>query len=116
MSKFKPIPFSEIPAADDPLIDGINLVFRIIVSISDKEGFICGSCKKQIIVDKKGSPRPLVCSYCEQQIDWIAIKTRLIKVCPTCGFIPLDFNSVVCEYHFPAVKLEQKEIDMSASV
>jgi hypothetical protein len=110
MVGFKPIPFSQLPTSGQPLIDGLMLGFDFLLSLGTQDGYVCGHCRKPFYVDKKGSSRPEVCSYCEQQIDWVGIKIRQVKVCPRGDYETPDLNKVVCPYHFPVARLEVKEI------
>ena len=109
MAKFKPTPLSQAPTTGNPVIDALRLLVEVGLNISDKELFLCSNCSKVIIMDKKG-PKAVVCSYCQQPVDWVGLKTRLTKRCPVCGKEALDFNSVVCQDHFPVVKLETVEV------
>lgn len=54
---------------------------------------------------------PLVCPKCGEEIDWVGIATRKIKVCPQCNREhSLDDN--YCPYHLPKVALVEKEIPL----
>jgi predicted RNA-binding Zn-ribbon protein involved in translation (DUF1610 family) len=109
LAKFKPTPFSKLPATDNLPIEGLRLVVGTIISLGDQEGFFCGNCGRLILLDKK-APKPRVCSYCEQEIDWVGTKTQLAKRCPECGYETADVNSVVCPYHLPVIRLVAREI------
>ena len=69
----------------------------------------CGKCSSAIAL--RVGVVPKVCSKCGSEIDWVGIKTRLIKVCPTCN-AQGEFGDSYCSLHTPAVRLVAKEIPL----
>lgn len=69
----------------------------------------CGKCGESLRLVNFQPPR--VCTKCGSDIDWVGIKTRLIRVCPTCNrqWIPTD---IYCPLHSPAVLLANREVPL----
>jgi uncharacterized Zn-finger protein len=73
--------------------------------------YSCGNpqCNKPFEPFKSTAQRPLVCSYCGEEIDWQDIATRKIRVCPQCKR-EYRLNESYCSYHIPKIQLIEKEI------
>ncbi len=69
----------------------------------------CGKCKSPITLRMGVIPK--VCSKCGNEIDWVGIKTRVIKVCPDCN-AQGSIGDSFCSLHVPAVRLREKEIPL----
>lgn len=75
------------------------------------EYWCCGNplCSTPILVRNRTIPQ--VCPKCGGEIEWINIKTRIVKVCPECkrqGSV----NDVYCIWHKPAIMLNDVEIPL----
>jgi hypothetical protein len=69
----------------------------------------CGKCSWPMTL--KSGLIPKVCAHCGAEIDWVGIKTRIIRICPKCnaqGGIGEEF----CAIHTPAVRLVSKEVPL----
>ena len=74
--------------------------------------YSCGNPRcDEVIYVRRDEERPLVCSRCGEEIDWAGIKTRIIKVCPTCNK-QYDEEANFCPYHIPKVALVPKEVSI----
>lgn len=69
----------------------------------------CGKCGSTITLRLGVVPK--VCSKCGNEIDWVGIKTRVIKVCPKCN-AQGAIGDAFCVLHIPAVRLIDKEIPL----
>lgn len=67
----------------------------------------CGKCSSAISL--RAGVIPKVCSNCGNEIDWVGIKTRVIKVCPKCNGQGVIWEKF-CPLHSPAVMFVNKEI------
>jgi predicted amidophosphoribosyltransferase len=74
--------------------------------------YSCGNpdCNAAITFSSK-SKRPLVCSKCGEEIDWVGIATKMIKICPECNQ-QFGIDERYCPYHLPKVALIEKEIPL----
>lgn len=89
----------------------ISGIFEIIVAVgSNNKYWCCGNPKCHYALRLSGN-LPKVCVKCGNEIDWVGIKTRLIKVCPTCARRGI-YGEVYCDMHVPAVKLVDKEVSL----
>jgi len=87
-----------------------NALIDIAGAYTGKEVLYCGKCSAPIYIDK-GEQRPLVCKRCGDAINWVGIKTRLIKECPVCSK-EFSMQDNFCSFHFPSVQLITKEIEL----
>ena len=90
------------------------IVEGAIVADEAKRGmeyWVCGNPKSGKQLRLRLGAVPHVCSKCGDEINWVDIKTRLIKVCPTCNKQGLA-EDTYCDQHVPAVKLQAKEIPL----
>jgi DNA-directed RNA polymerase subunit RPC12/RpoP len=71
--------------------------------------WVCGNCSSPLRF--RNGETPKVCAKCGNEIDWVGIKTTIIKVCPKCGIEGSIYNEY-CERHIPAVKLVNNEIPL----
>lgn len=79
------------------------------VSKKGDDYWSCGKCGSPIRFH--GGMTPKVCTNCGNEIDWVGIKTRIIKVCPTCGKEGSIYDQF-CDLHVPAVRLVNKEVPL----
>lgn len=113
VAKIKPKRYSELPAKTErqQLLHGL---IDIALMYQGKDILFCGHCKTKLnegLNDKLNEKRPLVCRNCGRAINWIGIKTKIIKHCPICNKI-YSGNDNFCPYHYPAVTLVSKEVDL----
>ena len=87
-----------------------NALIDVAGVYTGKEVLYCGKCSASIYVNK-GVQRPLVCRRCGDAINWVGIKTRLIKECPVCSK-EFSMQDNFCSFHFPSVQLITKEIEL----
>lgn len=73
------------------------------------ESYCCGNRKCNAAIVVRSGKIPRVCSNCGGEIDWVGIKTRIIKVCPTCNYQGGSWEKF-CPWDTPAVALLDKEI------
>ena len=110
-----PVALSQVqPAHTDS-----EILLRVILAIpqvlENKEYFLCGGCRiNTLIYDRKTKSKPKVSSLCRCEIDWVGIKSKLVKECPRCHRIYAS-RFQVCEDHLPAVDLLQKEVPISSN-
>ena len=85
----------------------------IILGLAKKgiEYWVCGNPNCGISLLMGEGRVPIACTKCGSEIDWVGIKTRLIKVCPRCNKQGMPY-AVYCDSHVPAVKLEDKEVPL----
>lgn len=114
--KYKPTKMPIAKAFAEQKEWGLAIVFGFIegaVAVNEsKRGndlWCCGKCASPITL-RMGAP-PKVCSKCGNEVDWVGIKTRVIKICPTCNTQGALGDSF-CPSHSPAVKLIDKEIPL----
>jgi ribosomal protein L37AE/L43A len=70
----------------------------------------CGKCGSPITLRFGAIPK--VCSKCGSEFDWVGVKTRIIKICPTCG-TQGAIGDYFCPSHSnPSVRLVEKEIPL----
>ena len=106
--KITPKRFSDFPTKSNAQ-QALVFLIDLALIINEKEVLFCGQCRNLIKID--GKKRPLVCSKCGLAINWIGIKTKIIKTCPICNHVYTDKDNF-CSYHYPPVSLLSKEIDM----
>ena len=118
--KYKPKLFGITEKAaklGDPGATLISGIFELALSLGTAYygGFVtysCGNpeCSGTFTLTSR-TKRPLVCHKCGEEIDWVGIVTRKIKICPQCNReYRLDDN--YCLYHLPRVALVEKEIPL----
>ena len=57
----------------------------------------------------KGQPLPKICVKCGSEVDWVGIKTKIIRECPQCKHLGAP-EDVYCPNHSPAIRLADKEV------
>ena len=116
--KFKPtcIPITKaLLKAKEPGWAILAGIFEVAIAAEKaKRGikyWACGNPRCAVPLQLRTSIAPRVCSKCGGEIDWVGIKTRLIKVCPICNKV-VSFDDTYCDLHVPAVKLITKEVPL----
>ena len=104
----KPLRASDLPAKDD-VTRNLMILNSTLSIISGQRLFYCGGCQEEIIVDKKDT-KPVICKKCGEEIDWIDVYTKIIKVCPECDK-KFDSSDNFCPFHLPKVELVEKRIE-----
>ena len=118
--KYKPTMFGitrEVAKLKDPRATFISGIAETLLNLGTAYygGFVtysCGNpeCSGTFTLTSR-TKRPLVCPKCGEEIDWVGIATRKIKICPECNReYRLDDN--YCPYHLPKVALVEKEIPL----
>lgn len=113
LAKIKPKRYSDLPAKTE-IQQMLNGLIDIALLYKGKDILFCGHCKKRIYEEFNNGitqKRPLVCSNCGNAINWIGIKTKIIKQCPVCINVYSE-NDNFCPHHYPAVTLVSKEVEM----
>lgn len=82
-----------------------------LISATGDDYWCCGNTKCSSPIRVRGDSIPQVCAKCGNEIDWVGIKTRVIKVCPTCSRVGA-IDDQFCDLHVPAVRLVNKEVPM----
>lgn len=108
--RYKPLRRSDFAAASN-----IQLFTNALIDLAGiytgRETLYCGYCRAFIFLNKE-EPKPLVCTNCGQTINWIGIRTKIIKECPLC-WKTYSAQQNFCPLHFPAVSLLEKEVELS---
>ena len=82
-----------------------------LISNTGDDYWCCGNTACGTPIRFRGGSIPKVCAKCGNEIDWVGIKTRVIKVCPTCSKIGA-INDQFCDLHVPAVRLVNMEVPL----
>ena len=82
-----------------------------LASKSGSDYWCCGNTHCSAPIRFRPGSIPKVCAKCGNEIDWVGIKTRIIKVCPTCNRVG-SIDDQFCDLHVPAVRLTNREIPL----
>ena len=85
-------------------------VFEVaLASDQGSEYWCCGNpnCSTPLRVSFGLTPK--VCAKCGGEVDWVGIKTRVIKVCPRCNRQAFG-EDTYCAFCTPATILESREV------
>lgn len=90
----------------------VSGIFEVALA-ADKgtDYWCCGNTICAVPLPLKSGRLPRVCARCGNEIDWSGIKTRVIKVCPSCNKQGL-LEDLYCDMHVPAVRLVNKEVPL----
>ena len=113
--KYKPTKIPIARALAESKEYGLALASAIVelglASDTDADYWCCGNTKCGTPIRIRNDLIPKVCARCGGEIDWVGIKTRIIKVCPTCNRVG-SISDNFCDLHVPAVRLVIKEIPL----
>ncbi len=88
----------------------VSGIFEVAyASDSGKDYWCCGNSRCDTPLRVSFGVTPRVCVKCGNEIDWVGIKTRIIKVCPRCSRQAFG-DDLYCAFCTPATRLENKEV------
>jgi hypothetical protein len=107
--RFKP---DKRPVSDDnPLAKVLDSIVSGLEQSLGKRTYLCGNPEcGAVIIFHNNDPRPVVCLKCGNEIDWEGEYVTRIKICPKCNE-EYDSYANFCSHHFPAVSLQEKEVE-----
>jgi hypothetical protein len=73
------------------------------------ETWCCGNSRCGAALVMRTGRLPKVCSSCGGEVDWVGIKTRIIRVCPRCNYQGTS-SEKYCPWDTPPALLRDKEV------
>ena len=103
----QPIPFHSI---SNELKD-LPKIIGIFVAGAGHEIYACSNCEV-ITYFKKNEKRPVRFGKCNNDFNWVGIKTKVIKECLNCGKVDKTNSDLYCSTCPTSVNMIEKEVDI----
>ena len=103
--KYKPksFEFKDISTLPTDIVKIIGILLKTSV-------YTCGSCDN-LMTFAYGDRRPIRCSRCGHDIDWLGIYRKKIKLCPQCKRTDFELEDIFCDSCAEQVRLKETEVE-----